>query len=263
MGISGNGNTGVSTNSIISGTGNNGSRGKIPDKLLDFRLRMHAERLIKKVPSFKTMVVIWKNEHNITIAEQSEKEWSHVQKNKDRINAMANSMIDSMELEVAPVSSETLTNSLIQITRENVKRLKQVTQVEKDLLNGINKKIEPYKIIGISKEKYMNSKPEERREYDAKAKMELDVYKINAGVLKDVSAVGKNANDCMMSAVDQADKINKRNEKFQLLMKQLKAKPVSDIPEKPEDEAGTGVIGDFDEDQRTFEQMRQMVDDNE
>lgn len=263
MNISASGNTGSSTNSIISGTGNNGSRGKIPDKLLDFRLRMHAKRLIHKVPSFKTMVAIWKNEHDITIAEQSEKEWSYVQKNKDRINAMANSMIDSMELEVAPVSTETLTNSLVQITRENVRRLKQVTQVEKDLLNGINKKIEVYKIIGITKEQYMNSNPVERKEYDSKAKMELDVYKTTAGVLKDVSAVGKNANDCMMAAVDKADKINKRNEKFQLLMKRLKEKPTLEEPERPGDGAGSPLIGDFIEDDDTIEEMRKAVDDNE
>ena len=208
------------------------------------------------------MIAIWKKDYNIIIAEQSEKEWSYVQKNKDRINAMATSMVDSMELEVAPISTEILTNSLVQITRENVKRLKQVTQVEKNLLNSIDTKIEAYKIVGISKEDYMNSKPEERKEYNSKAKMEFDAQKFKAGILKDISGIGKNTNDSMLSAIDKADKINKRNEKFQLLKQHFDK---TALPEKSTetDDKDVEILGDVAIDDNKLAKMRQWVEDNE
>lgn len=246
---------GRNTNSVVNQDINNGVKGKFPPDILEERYRLHAQRRLTKSPTIKTICAYFKKEHNIEVAEQSEKEWALKEKNSMVINEVGNSMIKTGEIQLPALSDELLMNSLVSGARGNANIVNLVKNKTKELIKGLDGEISPYSICEITKSQYMQADKSLRDEYDKKAKMELDVQKTKVSILKDISKVRKDASDSLLALIEKADSINKRSAGIKALVEK-KAQTLSNARLKTNCDI---PVGDVFEDAEVVEDIRKMV----
>jgi len=255
MGVSEIQTLGRNTNSVVNQDINNGVKGKFPPDILEERFRLHAQRRLTKSPTIKTICAYFKKEHQIEVAEQSEKEWALVEKNSMVINEVGNYMIKTGEIQLPALSDELLMASLVTGAKDNAAIVKLTKNKIKELSDGVDGKIEPYTICEITKSQYMQADKDLRREYDNKAKMELAVQKTKTSILKDFSKIRKDASDSLLALIEKADSINKRSAGIKALVDK-KAQTLSKARLKTNENI---PVGDIFEDAEIVEDVRKLV----
>ena len=243
------------TNSVVNQDINNGVKGKFTPEALEERYRLHARRRLTKAPIIKSICAYFLSEWDITISEQSEKDWALTEKNSIRINAVGEEMIKSGEVELSGISSETLMASLVAGAKDNAGIVKLTKIKSKQLLDAIDTKIEPYKVIGITKEDYFTSTEAQRKEFDSKAGMEIKFQKEKIKMAQEISKIGKDASKNLLDMINKADEINKRHEVVSQFIDD-KAKVLSLSRHKTEENV---QVGDVFKDQEKIEDMRKLV----
>ena len=145
-------------------------------------------------------------------------------------------------------------NPLYAVMNEPNSTLQRLTR-KLQLLDAIDTKIEPYKVIGITKEDYFTSTEAQRKEFDSKTGMEIKFQKEKIKMAQEISKIGKDASKNLLDMINKADEINKRHEVVSQFIDD-KAKVLSLSRHKTEENV---QVGDVFKDQEKIEDMRKLV----
>jgi hypothetical protein len=195
-------------NRTSKGEINTGTRGKFNETQTEERIKLHAKSVATKFPSMPQMLQIYKEQFNIDITLESEKQWRKT--NWDLIQKKKLEMIDTGEIVITTIGVKALADSMQTLVIDTSKTL---VKMRLKLHSCLEKIEEGSKVIGERKPMLVNDNLETFKALsDAMAKLSSSLTK-QMGTLADLSGHAR-AYDKEQDEEDFEKEASKTNENF-------------------------------------------------